>query len=95
MTGSKGKCLYTVEGIWMTPVEFQLFGGSTAADWRAAIQLRMIHQAKAKNKSIRPTTIKSLVDNGTLKVHPTNCNCLRCQGNFLMQVKVKKLYRKC
>lgn len=71
----------------MTPIEFQLFSGSTGADWRSAIQLRTINQPKAKSKTTRPTTIKSLVDNGSLKVHSACCKCLKCQENFIMQVK--------
>lgn len=83
---SVGKCVYT-EGHWLTPIEFQKFSGSRRAEWKMAIQLRRPDESKRKVKS-KPqvVTIKSLIDDGTVEVHPVTCSCNKCQGNYNMQV---------
>jgi len=77
---SAGKCFYTLEGFWLTPVEFQTFSGSTGADWRAAIQLRTLDTSKAKAKTDKNImTLKTLIDNQELTVHSTTCTCRNCK----------------
>lgn len=64
--GSKGPCiLYRSE--WLTPNELQyICGRETAKDWKRSIR----HKGKS---------LKSLIAQGFLKVHPPICDCPGCR----------------
>ena len=64
--GSKGPCiLYGNE--WLTPNELQyICGRETAKDWKRSIR----HKGKS---------LKSLIGQGFLKVHPPICDCPGCR----------------
>lgn len=64
--GSKGPCiLYGSE--WLTPNELQyICGRETAKDWKRSIR----HKGKS---------LKSLIAQGFLKVHPPICDCPGCR----------------
>ena len=64
--GSKGPCiLYGNE--WLTPNELQyICGRETAKDWKRSIR----HKGKS---------LKSLIAQGFLKVHPPICDCPGCR----------------
>lgn len=64
--GSKGPCiLYNNE--WLTPNELQyICGRETAKDWKRSIR----HKGKS---------LKSLIAQGFLKVHPPICDCPGCR----------------
>ena len=81
--GSVGKCLYT-ENMWMTPLEFQNFSGSFCTDWKSAIYLRK--PKETKNKRYNSKTIKSLIQDGILEVHPTMCPYTNSRENNNVQV---------
>jgi hypothetical protein len=86
-----GKCIYTLDNVWMTPAEYQEVSGCTGADWRTSIKLRLPHifiENNETKKNLRKDliSIKTLVDNKTLQVHSFECECSKCHDNLIMQV---------
>lgn len=65
---SRGKCFYTSDGYWLTPIEFQMFSGSTSSDWKSVIFINDRFNAKEstqsrKRKKKDQLTIKKLTEN--------------------------------
>lgn len=64
--GSKGPCIL-YDNDWLTPNELQyICGRETAKDWKRSIR----HKGKS---------LKSLIAQGFLKVHPPICDCPGCR----------------
>lgn len=64
--GSKGPCIF-YGNEWLTPNELQyICGRETAKDWKRSIR----HKGKS---------LKSLIAQGFLKVHPPICDCPGCR----------------
>lgn len=85
-----GKCFLTADNIWLTPLEFQAYSGSTRSDWKASIILyhsSLDNRLSRKRKKKDNLTVKKLVDNQIVKVHSYNCDCNSCSNSVNFQVR--------
>jgi hypothetical protein len=82
--GLSGKCIYIRDyNIWLTPVEYLKFSGSTRAEWKAGILFKSFSYAARR----KVASIKSEINAKRLKPHNEFCKCSICCDADLMQVK--------
>jgi len=58
-----------VEGVWLTPVEFQIYSGCASADWKAAVKIFVPDSGEDKmlsNKESNLISVKSLIEDKIL-----------------------------
>lgn len=81
--GLSGKCIYVRDhNIWLTPVEFLKFSGSTRAEWKPGILFKSFNYAARR----KVASIKSEISEKRLKPHNEFCSCSICGDADLMQV---------
>lgn len=74
----------------MTALQFKVYCGSNAADWRHVLKLVKPtgadgHRTRKKEKR---TSVKTLIDQNKLPLHPPACLCPLCTENDFVQVSV-------
>lgn len=88
--GIKGRCIMA-DGIWMTPIEFQQYSGSTWSNWKEVIKIHCYietNNPKWKNRK-DVYSLKDFLIKNNLNVHSDQCNCALCLNNEFMQVFYK------
>ena len=60
-----GKCIFTSDGLWLTPIEFKIYSGSGSADWKSVIHVFTSNEIEEKSlykKKNKTKPIKTLID---------------------------------
>lgn len=73
----------------MTALQFKLYSGSNAADWRHVLKLVKPHGPSGNGVSRvkeKKMSLKTLIDQNKLSVHPPSCLCPLCSESDFVQV---------
>ena len=64
--------------MWLTPIEFQHYSGSRAADWKRTIKIHKPSTLSQKPSKTIKDTIQTLLDRKIIKLHSYYCKCEFC-----------------